>query len=205
MTNIFVVGGDSLVEAMFESRSNEYKIVKHRDEADLIVFTGGADVGPELYGEKNFASYTNEKRDVYEIGVFTLSKEDGLPMVGICRGAQFLNVMNEGKMFQDVTRHTRYHKLTDLASGEQIDVTSTHHQMMIPNFETAEVLAIANEGGVKHRLDKNGVVTDETDDNDTEVVWYEDTLSLCFQPHPEYGKKSCEDYFFKLLEEKIGL
>ncbi len=205
MKSVYVVGGDRLIEAMFIARGWEIAKTGEWEDADLVCFTGGADVSPELYGEKNFASYNQRERDNLERLVYHDCLELDLPMVGICRGGQFLNVMNGGKMFQHVESHAigGTHPIIDLGTGDTIQVTSTHHQMMRPNYDTAEVLAIANLGGIKQSWDGAKVVTTR-DENDTEVVWYEDTKSLCFQPHPEYGVKSCEEYFFKLLEEKFN-
>jgi hypothetical protein len=35
------------------------------------------------------------------------------------------------------------------------------------------------------------------------AIFYPQTKSLCFQPHPEWGHKGTEDYFFKLLDEYV--
>ena len=126
-------------------------------------------------------------------------------MAGICRGAQFLNVMNGGKMWQHVTGHavSKGHIATDLVSGEEVLVTSTHHQMMIPSAH-GKVLAVANVAGHKYSYDKGeeGGVTP-----DIEVVFYEDTKSLCFQPHPEYVglDHPCQRLYFDYLEQFLGL
>lgn len=201
---VYIVGGDRLIENMFRARG--WEMAQDLNDAELVCFTGGADVSPYLYGEKNFASNTNKNRDDLESLVYKDCVELDLPMVGICRGGQFLNVMNGGRMYQHVEGHAigGTHPIMDYSSGREIKVTSTHHQMMIPNYDTAEVVAIANLGGIKQKWDGVQVVT-ERNDLDTEVVWYENTKSLCFQPHPEYGVKSCEEYFFDLLKEKFDV
>lgn len=201
MKTVYIVGGDRLIERMFEARGWEVA-TSLAAEPSLVVFTGGADVSPELYGEKNFASHTNKTRDDLERLVYTDCIELDLNMAGICRGGQFLNVMNGGRMFQHVEKHLGNHPIIDLDTGTTVEVTSTHHQMMIPNLQDGEVIAIANLGGIKQTWDGVGVKT-VRDEMDTEVVWYEGTKSLCFQPHPEYGVKSCEEYFFKQLEDKF--
>lgn len=206
MNKVYIVGGDSLIEDMFSRRG--WEVVKDKSvSADLVCFTGGADVSPHLYGERNFASYNDKRRDELERLVYTDCVELGIPMVGICRGGQFLNVMNGGRMFQDVSGHAiggrNTHPIMDLDTGATIQVTSTHHQMMIPNYESGEVIAMSNLGGKKRTL-KDNIVVELTDDNDTEVVYYADTDSICFQGHPEYGVGSCERYFFELLDRKFG-
>jgi len=66
-----------------------------------VVFTGGADVSPFMYGEKKLSVTCNdEHRDEQEKLFF--ERYTKVPKVGICRGGQFLNVMNGGKMWQHV-------------------------------------------------------------------------------------------------------
>lgn len=200
--NVYVVGGDMLVTSMFTDKGWN---ITSLEDANLVVFTGGSDVDPSLYGEENFASSTNLARDLREKEIYKYSLELGKCMVGICRGGQFLNVMNGGKMIQHVEAHAtgQDHYLEDKVTGEHHSVTSTHHQMMIPNDEVAEIVAIANLKGSKFFLIA-GKVTEIEQPDDTEVVYYDETASLCFQPHPEYGNEDCREYFFDLLERKFN-
>ncbi len=66
----------------------------------LVCFTGGSDVSPELYGHRNLESGCNKARDEKEVLIFEMAKKHGIPMTGICRGSQFLNVMCGGTMVQ---------------------------------------------------------------------------------------------------------
>ena len=74
------------------------------DEADLVVFGGGADISPELYGQEPLPqTYFDEDRDTHEIWAYNKCVTSKIPMFGICRGAQFLHAMNGGKLWQDVS------------------------------------------------------------------------------------------------------
>lgn len=100
-------------------------------ECNLLVFVGGSDVTPSLYGENNVHSITDYARDRFELDVFNFAKAVGLPMLGICRGAQFLHTMMGGSLWQDVTDHCCQHSIRDVLTGDIIDdTTSTHHQMV---------------------------------------------------------------------------
>lgn len=200
---VLIVGGCPLIEQMFVDRG--YEITTDEQEAELAVFTGGSDVSPDLYGEPNFASHNYPERDEVEKRKFIYLKELDVPLVGICRGGQFLNVMNGGSMYQHVEEHAIHgtHPIMDVESGETIEVTSTHHQMMRPNLNTEyDLIGYATLGGEKNYWFNNQVVTNK-DGIDFEVLYYPESKSLCFQPHPEYGVKSCENYFFKVLEDKL--
>lgn len=157
---------------------------------DLVVFTGGEDVTPSYYKEKQHpCTYNNLFRDAYEKKVFDDAIEANIPCVGICRGGQFLNVMNGGKMYQHVESHTRSHYIEVLdveAPFESVLATSTHHQMMRAG-PSAVMLAKANLGGFKQYMGEEGVLFQEKDEDDTEVLFYPHTKCLCFQPHPEFN------------------
>jgi len=189
-----VVGGDTLIERMFHKRGWEKK-----DNPDLLVFSGGEDVTPMLYGEgAHPKTYYSEKRDKEESWEYLTNRNKY--KVGICRGGQFLNVMNGGRMFQHVDNHGGSHWITDHDTGEKVFVTSTHHQMMRP--AGGKIVCTANLC-TQAETDK-GPWPDWQEGHDYEVVYYSNTFSLCFQPHPEYELKSCEDYFFKLLAKYYG-
>jgi gamma-glutamyl-gamma-aminobutyrate hydrolase PuuD len=189
---VHVVGGDPLTEDMFLNRG--FACHANPQYADLICFTGGADVSPELYGEKKHPTTNSDiNRDNREKIIF--HDFVATPKVGICRGGQFLNVMSGGRMWQDVDNHCRSHEMRICDTNERVMVTSTHHQMIRPTKE-AEILAVAYESTRKEtaiHVSKVG--------HDIEVVYYDDTLSLCFQPHPEYGMESCEKVFFDFIKE----
>lgn len=170
-------------------------------DADIVVFTGGEDVDPALYGENKLTcTFSNTERDDVDQGVYWECYGMDIPMVGICRGGQFLNVINGGKMWQDVNNHGAAHFLIDLKTEEKRWVTSTHHQMMIPDKD-AQILAIAAESTRRISFGKEeGGKTGQ----DIEALWYEDTKSLCFQPHPEFmNYKDCTGYFFELLDRHV--
>lgn len=191
-----VLGNDHLVQKMFGDRG--YTVIPDHavgKEPDLVCWTGGADVNPELYGHKNVASEgINKTRDRQEAAAFSVFKD--YPKVGICRGGQFLNVMSGGRMWQDINRHGGTHDLLDLLNGETIQVTSTHHQMMIAGKD-GEVIGIA------HLASKfiSGDPNEPKPNFDIEVVYYEPQKAVCFQPHPEYvgNNHPCNMYFFNLI------
>lgn len=194
---VFVEDTDYGIISMFEKAGWE-RVYKPED-ADYVVFSGGADVSPSLYGQDvHKTTRYDSYRDEYCVALYEAARERGQSLIGICRGAQFLNVMNGGTMFQHVNNHTRDHFLFDIDTERNIMVTSTHHQMMIPH-KYAQVLAYAYGQSTQREYMVDGVVRADLGDNkDTEVVWYDNCL--CFQPHPEYGMKSCHDYFFELIE-----
>lgn len=197
MKKVYVVGGGYAYERMFKQAG--FALATSMQEADLLCFTGGADVSPELYGEEDVGSYCSPERDKREEQVFDWAYDHDVPMVGICRGGQFLNVMNGGKMWQDVDNHaiSGTHKAMCKYWGE-IMVSSTHHQMMRPSDE-GEVLVSA--GLASYKVSAEGTFAGSG--YDCEVVCYKDTKSLCYQPHPEIVNEDhqCRKHFLMLVDK----
>jgi gamma-glutamyl-gamma-aminobutyrate hydrolase PuuD len=203
MKSVYVVGPDSAIQGMFTARG--WAISKHSDIADLICFTGGADVSPFLYGETNHRSHNNEERDREEIRILR-ERPFGKAAVGICRGAQFLNVMAGGRMWQHVNNHTGPHDARDLTSDKIVLVTSTHHQMM-RQTNLGIVLMIAQEAACKESAYERITVSafDPSEAYDTECVYYPRFNYLCYQPHPEYvaADHECQHVFFKYIDSYL--
>lgn len=200
-----VVGGDYQVSRMI--RENGHHLTDDVEDADAVIFTGGADVSPFLYGEKRRPeTQFDYSRDLREIKLFKNLKTT-LPKIGICRGGQFLNVMSGGKMIQDVDCHAirGTHDVRDLITGELVMCTSTHHQMMDPS-DDAVIIGVAREA-MNKRYERQEIKYDrelrlKTWD-DIEVCYYDHNNCLCFQPHPEYVKLKdpCQEWFFELVEK----
>ena len=107
---------------------------EHPLDYSLVLFTGGEDISPALYGHTspNRLCHNNVRRDAFEKSVFEIAERSGIRMTGICRGAQFLNVMAGGTMVHHLDGHTgSWHDITTL-TGEELRVNSLHHQMMLP-------------------------------------------------------------------------
>jgi gamma-glutamyl-gamma-aminobutyrate hydrolase PuuD len=116
---------------------------------DGIVFSGGADVDPALYGAEAHPETDSPqaRRDAGEMALLRAALERDLPTLAICRGFQLLNVVRGGDLIQHLPEQVGndVHKnvpgefaehpvevkaKTRLAEivGERSDVTSHHHQ-----------------------------------------------------------------------------
>jgi putative glutamine amidotransferase len=79
-------------------------VAAYADELDALVLMGGSDVCPESYGEKALRPEWNGDRirDDYEIALLRAFMQQRKPVLGICRGAQVINVALGGTLYQDV-------------------------------------------------------------------------------------------------------
>lgn len=205
MKKVFIVNGSWAYLTLFNNLG--FNTQCSLQEADLVCFTGGADVTPSYYGDKKHPKTFNDPfRDEEETKVFAFCIDNNIPMVGICRGGQFLNVMSGGRMYQDVEKHTRSHNITDKVTGEVVYVTSTHHQMMMPS-EQAEIVAVSYLGGAREWYEGQVLMRDKSEE-DIEVVYYAHNRALCFQPHPElYASEheGMQQYFRSLIKRYLEI
>ena len=174
---------DSSIERMLCAYGFNAFVSYHRPKntPDFIVFCGGADVNPTVYRKPNEGSVgCDDRRDAFEVKVYEEYRGKS-SMIGICRGAQLLNVLNGGEMIQDLPHHHGGTRPIITTDGKTMMTEECHHQGMIANPENGVVLATDPEHG------------------NHEVVWYKDTASFCFQAHPEYGHGTTR-VFFELLE-----
>ncbi|GIF73191.1 gamma-glutamyl-gamma-aminobutyrate hydrolase family protein [Asanoa siamensis] len=116
---------------------------------DGIVFTGGSDVDPALYGEPAHpTTQVKPERDAAEMLLLRAALAANLPTLAICRGMQLMSVAYGGKLHQhlpDVLGHDNHRPVSgpkfgfhrvDLAPGslgrsllgESVEVNSFHHQ-----------------------------------------------------------------------------
>lgn len=181
------VAGDKYEEAAFAQMFSRARCQRAKSvlEADIVIFTGGVDVDPALYGEEAHKSVRfNEGRDTDDINLFLLCQEHGIPMFGVCRGAQFLHVMMGGKLYQDVDNHYGDHPIYDRINKRMIDkVSSVHHQMVIENNDM-EILATASVAKERWKNPNDSVVGQGMD---VEAFYYRSHCIIGVQGHPEYS------------------
>lgn len=75
---------------------------------DAVVVTGGHDIDPVLYAaEPEVQPKYDAERDALEAAVIDDALARGLPLLGICRGAQLLNARRGGNLFQELRSHRK--------------------------------------------------------------------------------------------------
>lgn len=150
------------------------------DRIDGLLLSGGDDIDPSLFGEENLYadSIIHPHRDRVEIAFAKKAAERGMPIFGICRGHQLINVAFGGTLWQDSSLRpgTDQHKsaerlcfirhpvklnrdshLYKLAGSEGISVSSRHHQHIKDVAENFTVGATSPDGIVEaiERIDRD--------------------------------------------------
>ncbi|PKP47368.1 MAG: hypothetical protein CVT92_17030 [Bacteroidetes bacterium HGW-Bacteroidetes-1] len=119
---------------------------------DGLLLTGGADIYPGHYGKENDTSRCgsfDHERDTYEMKAFQVAKSLNMPILGICRGLQIINIIEGGSLTIDLptdkgsgelhrigdedwaTHQVSFTKgslLSNLVATQEVLVASNHHQ-----------------------------------------------------------------------------
>jgi putative glutamine amidotransferase len=137
-----------LIELSFEKNNTEDIY-----QCDGFLLTGGIDVDPSLYNGKPDYYHSPQSyqvsRDRFEEKIYRYSQLNKLPLLGICRGMQLVNVLQGGKLIQDLDKKNERHKkeesdkehavvaendtmLHSIAGHFSGQVNSAHHQAVDP-------------------------------------------------------------------------
>lgn len=180
--------------------------ILYKGDIDVVLFVGGADVNPELYGHTMHPTTGISKAEdaLYEQAFCQAREFDNIKFVGICRGSQYLCVAAGGVLVQHCDAHAIWgtHSV-DTVYGDEFEVTSTHHQMQDPRQVEHKLLAWTKRTSHKdYHIDGETVtVFSDEDENelDIEAVWYPNIKALAFQPHPEFNGAATTLALFKRL------
>ena len=164
-----------------------------------LILWGGEDIGTSIYGQKpNKYTYLERasERDLRECALVSEAVNIGIPIIGICRGAQLLCALAGGTLAQHVEGHGRSHAVCLHDEGNTwITCNSSHHQMMLPPA-SAKILATGYE---VVGIDENNQAIKHEHSN--EVVYFPSLNALGIQPHPEWA--SCPKDFVDYCSRKI--
>jgi putative glutamine amidotransferase len=172
---------------------------------DLLVFWGGEDIWPGIYGEKPNGAHSMKYsvRDHVESTIMRRAIKCKIPILGVCRGAQLACAITGGKLWQDVDGHVGNHRM-ETKDGRVLSTNSLHHQMMRPASHH-EVLAEVVQPLSKRK--RNAAGEFEIHDPEPEVVWDPENKALMVQGHPEYSPMHSDltKYTRELLWTLMGL
>lgn len=120
--SVLNAGGLPLLIPVIEEEKALSEILNH---LDALILTGGEDIHPSYYNEEPIEALgdVNGVRDIYDIFLIKLAAERNMPLFGICRGEQLINVAFGGSLYQDIP-------------SQHPDTTINHNQSEPSNYPT---------------------------------------------------------------------
>lgn len=179
------------------------------DKFDLVVFPGGPDVPPSLYGESPRPKTRPMSPDEDlpwpdTAALFNNCVSKNIPMVGICGGMQFLSVMNGCRLIQHIVGHNNTtHEIIIFEPSQKKENRVTY-----PNTITGKIIKVAGDHhqaiGSDEVIDNRGeILANDYPTDIVEACWFPKTKSLGVQFHPEWMDRNSDGYkYFKFLLQK---
>ncbi len=155
-------------------------IRQYMDWIDGIYFSGGCDIWPALFGEEPEVGIKTvyPERDQFEIALYKIAEKKDMPVFGVCRGAQLMNVAAGGSLIQDIQKQVvnpldhsssgipgrhPYHQvklkenslIRQMLIEQVMGVNSHHHQSVKKLGEGYEVSAFSKDGVIEAIESKN--------------------------------------------------
>ena len=163
------------------------EIRKRLEGMEALLLSGGGDVDPELYGgDPNVAELVNRKRDDFEIALIREARVKKIPILGICRGAQILNVAFGGELI-DLDSDKELKEIHFGIKGHPIEIEkgSLLSKLMRPgrieNVKSYHRQAVGRLGEGVRAVARSPEGTVEA----VEISGYEDEWTVAVQWHPE--------------------
>ena len=156
------------------------------ENLDALVISGGDDISPELYsGETTLGIKIDLERDQLEIEWIKKALASGIPLLGICRGAQLINVVMGGALHQDI-RPIRKHTYNrpGLLPTKQVRLSPESKLANICRKVHLRVNSLHNQA-IKV-LGKDLIIVGWDLDDITQAVESKNKQIIGLQWHPEY-------------------
>ncbi|MDO4912812.1 MAG: gamma-glutamyl-gamma-aminobutyrate hydrolase family protein [Lactobacillus sp.] len=157
-------------------------IREQMEHVDALILSGGHDVDPALYGEEPEQKLGEiwPARDHFDGKLLEFAEEKKIPVLGVCRGLQLINVLHGGSLYQDLSyrsektlKHSQNHtpslpthgvkiekdsKLYDIYGKSELRVNSFHHQLIKKVAPDLKAVATASDGVVEGVESEDGLV-----------------------------------------------
>src|ERR1043165_3862825 len=197
-----------LIELNFEKNNSEdiYK-------CDGFVLTGGVDTHPSFYnGEtvyNNSPSTFQIERGHFEEKIYRYSQLNKLPVLVICRGMQLINVLEGGKLIQDLDNGNERHRKEESDKVHSIITENSSLLHRVSGSLTGRVNSAHHQAIDPNSIGDNLMVNAYDDDDEKIIEGLEfknktgKAFMLCVQRHPERIKNKEENPFSENIKQSF--
>jgi putative glutamine amidotransferase len=158
------------------------------NQIDALMLTGGGDINPELYnGDASSAQLVDAARDDFELELIRGALKRDMPILGICRGIQIINVAQGGTLrnLRDDAIHSQTHNIG-------INSLAAHDVELTSDSKIAQMMGVGScavnsfHGQAVDKVGRQLVVTARASDGVIECLEMpSQTFVVCTQWHPE--------------------
>ena len=199
-----MAGADVLLIPASEDPSACDRIMK---SLDGLLLTGGADVSPQLYGEEPIrqVKFSRIADDRFESALIQAAREQGKPILGICRGLQILNVALGGTLYQDL--HAQGAATLCHLQDEAIWEEGTHSVSVLEGtvlsgiLQSSKVLVNSYHHQAVKDLASGLIVSARSSDGVVEAAETANGMVLGVQWHPE--RMTAQEPFMRLFRHFV--
>jgi putative glutamine amidotransferase len=160
------------------------------DLLDALILAGGSDIDPGSYGAKPHPETKNtwSERDRFEIALGTRALERDMPVLGICRGMEMMNVIQGGTLNQhlglELHRHT-----PGVFTDHRVELVPGSLAARVVGSETTEVKSAHHQG--VEELGEGVTISGHADDGVVEAIELpEKSFAVGVLWHPEEDERS---------------
>ena len=178
-----------------------------------FVLTGGIDINPKVYGgDENYPNKPGEyqdQRDRFEEKIYRYARENKLPVLGICRGFQLVNVLEGGSLIQDLGKNNLVHKKE--TTDKEHEVALVRQSMLFEMIhQPVGRVNSAHHQGIDDAVLAPTLKASAYSFDDEKIIeafeWKEkehQPFLLCVQWHPERMKDKEKNPFSQKLREQF--
>ena len=134
---VLMTGGIPVVIPLMQ---DDNEIAELLNSLDGIIFTGGEDFDPAYYKENPIPQMgkVNAPRDRFDLRLLRLAAERGVPILGICRGVQLINIGFGGTLYQDLS--AQYSDKSIRHRQSQSSVEASHSVIVEDNTHFSDIV-----------------------------------------------------------------